>query len=372
MFTEPTASTLPAEDNTAIVAAAQEILETSLAERDVLKEARIAALKAMRSTYYTFPETDEIMLGLESLLDLGTVVTKRNTPARALTLVGDSGSGKTSLLRQWQYKNRPLDVQVGDLLVKFHKILYVEVPVRCTLKGLSEALLLAMGEPEGLAMKGTDRALAQRAAKRLESLGVQVVILDEFQHLVSKQNRRINYNVVDYVKGQLNHGHTSFVLAGTKDAARIFEDNDQLEHRSAGHYVFEPVDENDEAAFRNFKGMLARFAKKSPVPFKAKMLNGAFALRVCRMAKGHRGRAIDFMFALVTRAIMKHCAEITPELAVEVADLKRSLSDPDWRNPFLQLVVEAKATPEKDTSELTGLSVRERQLSQDDLLHPQP
>lgn len=369
MYTEPTAPTLPESNETG----AQTAPETSVpADREAIKQDRIAKLKELRSKYFSYPEAEDIMLGIDGLLDLGAIVTKRMTPARCLTLIGESGSGKTSVIAQKQSKHPPRDVTVDGVTTKVHEFIYVEVPVKCTLKGLSEALLLAMGEPENLANRGTDRALAKRAAVRMASLGVQVVILDEFQHLVSRDNRKVNYDVVDYVKNQLNKGHTSFVLSGTHEAMRILAENDQLEQRSAGHYELLPVGEDDPRAFRNLKGMLARYVKMAPVPFSVE-LDDAFARRVLRMAYGHRGRVLDFMHALQSRAIMKHCPDINHELIIETALLKRPLSDPDWRNPFDQKKVEVKAlakAEKEDQSELTGLSVRERQVSTDDLLHP--
>jgi hypothetical protein len=371
MLDAPTAPTLPAKND---AAETQVVMDAqALADRETIKQERIAKLKELRSKYFGYPEADDIMLGIDGLLDLGAIVTKRNTPARCITVIGDSGSGKTSVLLQKQSKHKPRDVTYDGVTTKTYPFIYVEVPVKCSLKGLSEALLLAMGEPERNAIRGTDRALAKRAAGRMASLGVQVVILDEFQHLVSRGNRKVNYDVVDYVKGQLNNGHTSFVLSGTHESMRILAENDQLEQRSAGHFELTPVSEDDPKAFRNLKGMLARYVMMAPVPF-AFELDDAFARRVLRMAYGHRGRALDFMHALQSRAIMKYCPSITHELVVETALLKRSLSDPDWRNPFDQKKVEAKVpvTDKKDLSEPTGLSVRERGVSVDDLLHPHP
>ncbi|ALL13172.1 TniB family NTP-binding protein [Caulobacter henricii] len=144
-------------------------------------------------------------------------------PQMGLRILAPSGSGKSTAALEYkamvERRTPPTDT--------FVPVLYIALDSASTSKRLMVQILHALGDP--LAERGTEQALRKRAIDYLRRLGVQLLIIDEVQHLSFRSTAKAD--VTDALKSFLDAGVTPIVFAGTEDARRMFESNLQLNGR---------------------------------------------------------------------------------------------------------------------------------------------
>jgi DNA replication protein DnaC len=89
-----------------------------------------------------------------------------------LAIVGESGTGKTCVLRSFQSNHMPTRDPDG---VKI-PVLYVPVPAKPTIKSLAGAMLAALDAPDS--ERGTENEKLRRLSILMRIAGTRVVMLD--------------------------------------------------------------------------------------------------------------------------------------------------------------------------------------------------
>lgn len=321
-------------------------------------------IESLRNSFVAYPRIKEISRALERLLIFGNAGAAAGSPARCMLLTGTSGSGKTALLKKFASKHPPYR-QDGRLICP---VLYVEVPSNCKLGVLAENIMRALEVPEAIALRGTTASKTDRAKHYLREQGVKLVILDEFQHMLKSENQKVIFEAADYVKSLLNEAICPFVLAGTDAAKKVYRENEQLQRRSFGVRELKPFDWYDATDRGSFVHILARHQKSFPVELETPLFSEKMAYRIHAIAKGNLGRAIDFIYALASRAVHEGRQKITVSLMREVADDFRDFANPEWVNPFDVEDADVKPVEVEPVQErVTTLGRRKRQITAADL-----
>jgi hypothetical protein len=212
---------------------------------------------------------DEIRCDRESLPEPQCVV-----------LTGDTGTGKTALLRKYQSLHRERRVD-GSLI---QPVVLVELPSTSTPLGAMKFLLIALKDPSNGAGKLDD--LIIRACDQICKQHVEIVLADEWQHLTESGPVRIN-KAADMVKQVAKATNVPFVMAGMPTATLIVERNKQLAgitpHRKAiGAFSYGTIAER--AAFRKF---LMRVDDALPFATVAGLADPETAGKLFEAVKGH-------------------------------------------------------------------------------------
>ncbi|MFC3677728.1 TniB family NTP-binding protein [Ferrovibrio xuzhouensis] len=292
---------------------------------------RIRKLAEMRSLFFNYSKLEHIQIALESLLEMGNLTPQRGTPARCLLVTGQPGVGKSTLLDKFRYMHLPYELDNRTIV----PVLVVGLHRACTPKMLAEQMLRAMGVPEGLCSKGTEASLTERVRHNLVEQRVQVVVLDEFQHLLEHRSKGGVSRVADYIKTLLNLGVVSFVLSGVPDAEAIYTESLQLMRRSLGHFVIEPMDKQSGQDMADYKAILAKLQTLLPVPVTVDLTHKKMRLRLLDFSDGTIGRTVDFLHALGTRAISRNLDCIDYALISRTAyEMRDATKGKDWVNPF--------------------------------------
>lgn len=294
------------------------------------KLAKIVRLR--EGGFVLYPRIRTIARALQRLLVYGNAGASSGSPARCILLVGNSGSGKTTLLKKFASQHSPR--REGNRLIC--PVLYVEVPSNCKTGFLAEKIMRALQVPEAIALRGTAAAKTERAKHYLREQGVRMLILDEFQHMLKSDNQKVIFEAADYVKSLLNEGICSFVLAGTDAAKKVYEANPQLQRRSFGAHELRAFDWFVPEDRKFFLHILAHHQKHFPLELETPLYAEKMAYRIHTIAKGNLGRAIDFIFAVATRAVDEGLETVPVSLFREVADDFRDFADRTWVNPFAQ------------------------------------
>lgn len=91
-------------------------------------------------------------------------------------------------------------------------------------------MLQKLGDP--LYNQGTEKILTARLKQYLLTTDVELLIIDELQHLIDTDTQRVIKKAADWLKQLLNDVNLPIVFGGIKeDAINIFNSNRQLDER---------------------------------------------------------------------------------------------------------------------------------------------
>lgn len=145
--------------------------------------------------------------------------------AQGLAIVGESGTGKTSLLESFQSKHEPIRRDDGMEV----PVLRATVPSGPTVKSLAGKLLEALNAPDP--ERGTENEKSRRLRVLMRKSGTRMVMIDEFQHFYDRGKRQIMHNVADWLKVLIDDTRTSLVVAGLRSCRNVIDENEQLARR---------------------------------------------------------------------------------------------------------------------------------------------
>lgn len=136
---------------------------------------------------------------------------RRTGASKGLVIQGPSGVGKSTLIKEYI---RSLDSTASSDPNK-RTVLSVEIPSSPTKKNLAAAMLAELKDPYAEARGHSAEVKFARVVLLLANLGVEVVVLDEAQHLVDYR-RNGAYEAADWIKSLMNETCITFVLVGLK------------------------------------------------------------------------------------------------------------------------------------------------------------
>ncbi len=177
-----------------------------------------------------------------------------------LLITGESGCGKSTLRKEYasQYPRFEMDDRTAI------PVLHLELPSQPTVKNVAERILIELGDP--FAEKGSAEGKTARIITLMKECGVELVILDEFQHFVDRSSDKVEYKVADWLKSIINASKVPFVLMGLPRCQRILEVNEQLRRRFPSKvelHRFRIDRKNDR---QQFVGVLKTLEKTLPIP----------------------------------------------------------------------------------------------------------
>ena len=178
-------------------------------------------LRTFDEQYIPFPAFVSAVGAIEANLRLF----RETGVARHMIVVGEPGTGKTSLCR-WLTHQHPMRVLPERNLVE---VLVVPVPPTATVRGITAAMLEALGDP--YPDKGTVTGKTERVKKLCRTCGVEMLLFDEAQHFHDRGGSVTHYMVGDWLKNLIDGLNVPSVLLGLPRLGNLFQINDQLRRR---------------------------------------------------------------------------------------------------------------------------------------------
>jgi hypothetical protein len=184
---------------------------------------------------------------------------------QCMSLEGVTGAGKSTLIRDYVALFPRIEQTNGTRI----PIFYAETPSPVTVKGMAATLLAHLGDPG--AYHGTLWAMNFRLIRLMIDCQVELVILDDFHHLIDKETNRILEQVSDWLKVLIKETGIPFLVVGIEGKVeRILETNAQLSRLFALRQTLEPFrcDPSDEASIQEF-GRFVQYAEQAigmPLP----------------------------------------------------------------------------------------------------------
>ncbi|KAA0578202.1 TniB family NTP-binding protein [Azospirillum sp. Sh1] len=276
--------------------------------------------------------------------------------AACMLLLGLTGTGKTLTVLE-HARRHPASDGDGDMR---RPVLIVTVPARCTLRSLAGAILIELGDI--LPGRGSEAELTARVRHHLRRQGVELLVLDEFQHLINKRDARIVHEAADWVKGLLSANLCPILLVGQISAKRIIETNGQLERRVQTICCFRPYDWRIDDDRLEFRAVLDAIDARLGFPERSDLGRTDTALRIHHFSRGLLGQAMRLVRKASEIALAEDRPRLTRSVLAEAVDRLRLAPGTDALNPF--------RIPEIDAADPAPMDSELHDLAADEARHP--
>jgi len=249
---------------------------------------------------------------------------------RGIVLVGQSGSGKTTAIRELIRKNRKrLQTDSTQDLCEF---IGLQVPSPATMKFVGAATLRALGYPYSGDKQGP--AIWDQVKVQLKLRQTCFLHLDEAQDLARYQTDKERQSVVNTLKSVMDYTvwPTGLILSGMPDLKKIVNQDPQLARR------LYPVEIGRLHAIRDVEPVLdivQKYTAKAEIDIQPCVRNEVFAQRLMHAADYEFGLMAEITVQAVSRALstegfeaklqLKHFADVFFDRSAAI----------DALNPFL-------------------------------------
>lgn len=279
---------------------------------------------------------------------------KVSAEPKCFFITGEAGCGKTTIALYYENLYPRQTTEEGAVIPILSSTLFAPA----TVKGLATGLLDSLGDP--MADAGTITNQTLRLYHLIEKCGVQMIILDEFQHLIDRDSDTVLGVASDWLKNLLNRTRLPMVLIGLPYSIRILKTNPQLRRRFSVMKEIKAfgweTPEEQEAFFKFLK------AVDDALPLKElshiNSLDTAFRLHCAS-----RGLISNIMKVVRTAAIMaieRGVERLTPELMALSYDDEIASLYPGHPNPFLAEGKDLKPLPPEEDEPLKKPRTRVR------------
>ena len=144
-------------------------------------------------------------------------------------LLGDSRAGKSALLKD-------IEARYADQLSPsgHRRVIFVAMPSAASNEALAVRIIQTiLGD---ITVKGKAYQILDRARQTMQGAGVQILLVDETNHLVEKRSteraqNKDNRQTADWFKELGDQSGISVIVTGLSHVSRLYSDNDQLENR---------------------------------------------------------------------------------------------------------------------------------------------
>lgn len=265
-----------------------------LAETDAQ---RIRAIRSRR--WLVYPRAKQVLERLNQLLDH-----PRGTRMPSLAIYGDSGMGKTMIMKRFRDQHPPsFSSLTGKLKTP---VLAMEMTSRPGERRFYSELLTLLGAPQ---RPRADIAQMEQAAMRImEAIGVQVLVIDEVHNILAGTYReqRIVLNTLRFLSNRLQ---ISLVCFGVNDAREAIGGDVQLARR------FEQFTLSRWAANEQFEILIALILRNTPLR-QPSVLTAKSLRRMLQISEGITANLFHIVNTLAIDAIESGQERIT-DTAVE-------------------------------------------------------
>jgi hypothetical protein len=181
------------------------------------------------------------------------VCAQRNEGAEGMAILGESGTGKTTLLERFIARHKPHRNDDGMEV----PVLFASVPSSPTVRSLAGELLRAFGAPDW--DKGTELQMRHRLQILMREARTLMVIIDEFNHFYDRGKNKIMYNVADWLKKFIDDTRKTLVVSGLPTCKIVVNQNEQLARRFLAPIELPRFDWRNIDQRQQFIGILGAF-----------------------------------------------------------------------------------------------------------------
>lgn len=304
-------------------------------KRDTSKLSGQEKLKFIERIYVRYPRIDQLL----ERINYCRIHSKIAKEPDCLLITGAPGTGKTSLCERYvkRFPKKPVKKQTGEGIknVTATPILFITCPTKATEKSLVETLLTELGDAE--ANKGTLTTQTLRLHKYINDCEVELMIIDEFQHLWDRDGKVIRRNAANYLKEIIIRTKKPMICVGMPTSADILDDNEQLKRRfkreSLTPLKWSPPEKRNHEPVNELKTFLSCLDSALPLK-RSNLADEDVAECFYKATGGIVDKVIRLTHMAVALAIEYDLDSLSNEVLAEAYEIELRDDDHEKENPF--------------------------------------
>ncbi|WP_432463252.1 TniB family NTP-binding protein [Agarivorans sp. QJM3NY_33] len=288
-----------------------------------MNETRETRISKAKRAFVSTPSVHKILNYMDRCRDLSDL----DSEPTCMMVYGASGVGKTTVIKQYLNQNRRDSVVGGDII----PVLHIELPDNAKPVDAAKELLVEMGDP--LALYETDLArLTKKLIDLIPVVGVKLIIIDEFQHLVEERSNRVLTQVGNWLKMILNKTKCPIVLFGMPYSRVVLQANSQLHGRFSIQFELRPFSyQRGNGVFKTF---LSHLDRALPFEKEAGLAYDELQKKLYAFSQGNMRSLRNLIYHASIEAINNEQDTITYQDLVFASELTRGNKPIKWKNPF--------------------------------------
>ena len=211
---------------------------------------------------------------------------------QCMALEGIAGAGKSTLDKSYAETFSRYEAMSGTKVPVF----YLETPAPVTVKGMAARMLEELGDPAS--HKGPLWSMNSRLIQYIRLCEVQLVILDDFHHLIDKETNCVLETVSDWLKVLIKETDVPFLVVGIEGRVeQILRANSQLSRLFAVREKLEPFRWNptDEATIKEFASFIQYVEKGVEKPLSGELPRAELLHRIHYATNGIVGNVMNLI-----------------------------------------------------------------------------
>jgi len=269
-----------------------------------------------------------------------------------LLVTGETGHGKTTISKFYA-KDFPRVVCNDGTTIP---VLLSSIASPASVKSMASELLNDLGDP--LPDSGTIPSLTRRLCKLIKECKVELIILDEFQHLIDRDTEKVLKSAADWLKTILNKTGVPIILLGMPWSIRILWANEQLKRRFSTRIDLKPFGWSSPEERKEFVTFLSILEKALQLPQSSNLYLGEMPFRLFCATRGIISRIMKLISKAAEKALEKGAHNINMDLLALAYEEELALDSTDNINPFLvdkeNLKIPLKVAPSKPAGPEVG------------------
>ncbi|WP_282066405.1 TniB family NTP-binding protein [Vibrio rotiferianus] len=272
-----------------------------------------------------------------------------------MIVVGDTGAGKTTIINKYLAQNPRTETNEGAVI----PILSTSLPPNATPITASEQLLSDLGDPFAFSRGNDPVKIAKEVADLMKSCEVELIIIDEFQHMIDRKKKEVLHSAADWLKMLIVRSKIPVVLFGMPYSVVILEANRQLAGRFELQHKLEPFRLNNKSNRALYKTFLVMLDNALPFKESSDLATTDMMKRIYAFSDGNLRRIRRLInrasryaqIANSSKILLSHFAKAAPKISKSACEeqnpfdaevnvsklkLKQPPEDIGWENYFHQ------------------------------------
>lgn len=262
---------------------------------------------------------------------------------KSMCIIGPTGSGKSTIIKKYM-EQHPISIKdKSSRLTIFNAVIPSDSTPRKFIRSLLTSLLAQISNckpedvPANLVNDQDSDTTKLRLYKYLHDAGVELIILDEFQHLISNKtasSSKVLLELAKTIKVMIIETGIPIVMVGTGRANIVFDVDPEVSRRFHASIEIYPFMINDEQAFSMYRKFLAEVDKLLPFEKLSKLAEKELAIRLYAASNGFIDDIMRIIHAAGEDAIEDDVSYISLEYLAKAFEESAGKNQTAEGNPF--------------------------------------
>lgn len=284
-----------------------------------------AKLARFRSAFLASPFLKAVLDELDECRELS----KLGGDPECMIVTGDTGAGKTSLINKYLELNARKNSYEGTVI----PVLLTTLPGEANSVALFQQILTDLGHP--YPFESNNEVQLRKQIKDLaRNCRLELIIVDEFQHLMEKKSLTILKKTANSIKSLIVDTKIPMALFGMPYSSVILDSVSQLSSRFERRRTLSPFRISTEDERNKFLKLLSCFETLMDLPEPSKFQSEDMSRRLYAYSSGNFKKLKNLLNSAYQAALENGELHISKKRLAEEANSRKSDFE-DSKNPFL-------------------------------------